>query len=515
MIASSSNTRAIERTKYCTRKAPAVASRARKLCHAAQTQHQTNEHFISILQQCILAHFTTDGVERTPKVVADAWGRAWTERLQEICEPVPLLFQDPCSKLHASCDVTLVGVFHRDAANLRIVRNAISTAGPDAVVLEARPSFLTSYVHLTESLPEDLVMKMFDLPLHDLQEAFHYVGLEDRLAWHEALMVTNEELARHQARPTTSTTLTSDSSSNPGSSRTSSTCEARGSVLPMSAGAPGATTQTTIGVCAAPPALAPPPLSPASVPRDITPATTLPSPGAAEKCFRPLPSPSSALTASKIVSTFFARELALSEKVAAVLVAREYGLPLHGLELDDTEAYVGLLQGPLTDGQHRDGCSVGRTKSDSSSTADGGLLSMSELEAEQWRMAMASLEPGVAAAFEQWLQSMAPDTSQQLLQRQLVGLMPQCMNPESYMSYVDKTDALWSDERRVGRALAEQHRRLTAVREAHFLERLRQVAALRGPGEPSCRRLVAVVGRAHAARLRRALRHLQEQQQQH
>lgn len=39
--------------------------------------------------------------------------------------------------------------------------------------------------------------------------------------------------------------------------------------------------------------------------------------------------------------------------------------------------------------------------------------------------------------------------------------MQQCMSPLSYLSYVDATDAMWSDEARVGRAMAEQHRRLT------------------------------------------------------
>ncbi|GIL56447.1 hypothetical protein Vafri_11801 [Volvox africanus] len=93
---------------------------------------------------------------------------------------------------------------------------------------------------------------------------------------------------------------------------------------------------------------------------------------------------------------------------------------------------------------------------------------MPELEAEQWRMALDSLVPEVAAAFEEWLRSMAPDGegSQQV------------------------------------------------VREAHFMERLRQVAAMCGPGGGSCRRLVAVVGRAHAARLRRALQQQHQQDEQ-
>ncbi|GIL56445.1 hypothetical protein Vafri_11801 [Volvox africanus] len=420
MIASRSTTRSIVHTKYkyCTGKALAVASRARKLCQAAQ-QHQDNLISTNILEQCILAHFATDGLERTPEVVADAWGRAWTERLQELSDPVPLSFPDPYSNSHASCDVTLVGVFHRDAANLRVVRDAVSAAGgPDAVALEARPSFLPSYLHLAESLPEDLVMKMFDLPLHDLQAAFHYVDLEDRLAWHEVLLLTNEGLAHHQPGPPISTTPTissgsssSNSSSSSSSSSTSSSssstnisCKAQGSVAPFLAGAPSCPT---------------------------TPSLSL----------SPSLSPTSALTAPKVVSAFLARELALSEKVAAALVAREYGIPLQGLELDDIEAYEGLLQGPLTDGQHRrttaldsrepstastlqtasrgtdangdgggDGCRRnGSTKSRSSSAADGTVLSMPELEAEQWRMALDSLVPEVAAAFEEWLRSMAPD----------------------------------------------------------------------------------------------------------
>eukprot|EP00198_Chlamydomonas_reinhardtii_P010050 XP_001699387.1 predicted protein [Chlamydomonas reinhardtii] len=44
------------------------------------------------------------------------------------------------------------------------------------------------------------------------------------------------------------------------------------------------------------------------------------------------------------------RDLALSDKVAAIVVANELDVPLHGLELDDPLAYAALLAGPLGGG---------------------------------------------------------------------------------------------------------------------------------------------------------------------
>ncbi|GLC38985.1 hypothetical protein PLESTB_001781300 [Pleodorina starrii] len=365
-----------------------------------------------ILQECITAHFLTEELGPVPHVVSESWGHACKARLQEAHRPVTLQYLDNSSGRFEDCQVTLVGVFHRDAVNLRIVRDAIDAAAPDALALEARPSFLSSCAHLAAPLPDDLTQKLFETPLQGLQEALDHISLEDRLAWHELLLRANEQL----------------------------------SIMLTHGSSPAATSAAAA---------------------------------------HPQPSPSSALTPTKVVSAFLSRELALSEKVAAVRVAQDRGLPLYGIELDDTAPYLGLLQGPLT------------------AAAQSGLGE--PLESQQRRLALASLEPAVAAAFQDWFRSVPPSDFSRVLQQQLAGLMPQCLSPESYLSYADETDALWSDERRVGRVAAAQHGQLTAMREEHFLEQLRRVAAGGAAGGLPCRRLVAVMGRAHAARLRRAL----------
>ncbi|KXZ41376.1 hypothetical protein GPECTOR_513g485 [Gonium pectorale] len=343
-----------------------------------------------------------------------------------------------------TCEVFLIGVFHRDAANLRFVAEAVHLTSPDVIAVEARPSFLPAYRSLSAALPKPLLRKM-------TAETLYYISLEDRLSWHAALLGANERLA-----------ATSSSGS---------------------------------------------------------------------------ASSSSALSPPRLLSAFLARELVLSDKVAAVGAAGEAGLPLHGLELDDPAAYAALLAGPLTAAEGagpgaRPPAAHGRQLTGGAGGGGGGsrVLSPEDLEAEQRAAALSCLQPAAAAAFDQWFRRVARGSEDssgsgssdgegdtQVLLLQLSALMAQCMDPASYMSYVDETDALMSDAGRVGAAAAAQYAQLTAVRETHFLRRLYQLAANGGGvcglaggdgGEVQGRRprrLAVVLGRAHAARMRRAL----------
>lgn len=122
---------------------------------------------IDLLQTCVAVHFVAEEIGPVPAVIADAWGIAWRERIKESSCPVPLHFE--ISSASKTCELTLVGLFHRDAANLRFVREAVITASPDALALEARSTFLPSYSHLSEFLPDGLVEKLYAVPLDNLQ----------------------------------------------------------------------------------------------------------------------------------------------------------------------------------------------------------------------------------------------------------------------------------------------------------------------------------------------------------
>ncbi|KAG2497681.1 hypothetical protein HYH03_004418 [Edaphochlamys debaryana] len=310
------------------------------------------------------------------------------------------------------CELTLVGLFHRDPTNLRFVCDAINLSSPDAIALEARQSFLPAYGRLGGAVAEDLLGRLMEAPLRDLQETLSFVSLEERLEWHASLVEANQAA---EGRPDASL-----------------------------AESPGAM-------------------------------------AAAASSF------SSALSPHKLLCCFAARELALSEKVAAAVLSEQLGLPLHGIEVDDPAAYARLAAGPLTGG----------------APASPGALAA--LEEEARRLAFACLPPAVAQGFRQWMAAVPPGHMARMLEMQLVSYMPQCMGPDAYLSYVDATEALWSDEARVGRDVAAQHHQLTVGREAHFLSALQQLAASGGRGGGPCRRLVAVVGRTHATRLRRTL----------
>ncbi|KAG2439679.1 hypothetical protein HYH02_010560 [Chlamydomonas schloesseri] len=260
------------------------------------------------------------------------------------------------------------------------------------------------------------------------------------------------------------------------------------------------------------------------------------------------------------------RDLALSDKVAAVVVANELDVPLHGLELDEPDAYAALLSGgPLLSGgrsssrssmeevgpaRSRDGADAGASSAGAGTAHEARQLGRrqqqqqqeaADAEAEAQKLAaaqealvwqhVAEHRPELAVAFRGWMDAAAaqllagaddgggsgPLLAQKLVVSSLSGLMPQCLPPGPHRRLTAATDRLfmgWSaagaagpagptggGELPLAAAAARQYVKLTTLREAHFLERLRAIATSGGHGGRRCKRVLAVVGRSHADHL--------------
>ncbi len=94
---------------------------------------------------------------------------------------------------------------------------------------------------------------------------------------------------------------------------------------------------------------------------------------------------------------------------------------MYGIELDEPTAYAGLTRGPLTDDSVAGGAVAAAPAASTTAVRGagdkggwGGTLTMQQLECEQRRLALASLEPHVAAAFEEWFRSVPSGPLQQV-----------------------------------------------------------------------------------------------------
>ncbi|KAG2436680.1 hypothetical protein HXX76_006208 [Chlamydomonas incerta] len=474
----------------------------------------------SVLQECAYVHEAVSSVGPVPQAVSACWSDAWALRVEE-ASAQPLALQLDDSEL---CEVVLVGVNHRDPANLAFILEVAQATQPDALALEARGSFLDTYRQLTAALPPQLLERVAWMPLTaGLQAAMDHISLDDRLEWHAALSDANDRMAAAAAAA--------------GQQRADPTSAAREPWPP----------QQQVG----PPA------------------------AAAAAAYR-----SSALSPSALREALLLgggpHDLALSDKVAAVVVANELDVPLHGLELDDPAAYAALLSGPLVGRSsrsrsmeevaarsHDGGIAHGSGSAGAAGQGRGqqqqqqqqqqvqqlgqGAAASEDLAAAQEALVWRHVEeyrPELAVAFREWMDAAAAqlraadggdgEVLAQLVVSALSGLMPQCLPPAPHRRLTAATDRLFmpgaaaaaaapgpagggsaAGAQRGGRgegaaaargnalaaAGAQQYAQLTELREAHFLQRLRAIAASGGPGGRRCTRVLAVVGRSHADRL--------------
>jgi hypothetical protein len=139
------------------------------ICRASKNTDHLEGYLLDVLHDCVAAHDLVDEVGPVPKVIAGAWGLAWTARFQELNDTISLSCGTSVQTQSSKCELTLVGIFHRDAVNLRFVRAAADASNPEAVAVEARATYLDSYLHLAESLPDELLTKLVEVPGHNLQ----------------------------------------------------------------------------------------------------------------------------------------------------------------------------------------------------------------------------------------------------------------------------------------------------------------------------------------------------------
>ncbi|GFR40433.1 hypothetical protein Agub_g1007, partial [Astrephomene gubernaculifera] len=364
----------------------AVPATPVRLLPATRASVATAAYADTVLEDCVDAHFSVEELGHVPQGVSKAWGAAWDERLKESRGAVTLRISE--KEGSPTCELILVGIFHRDAANLRFIREAIETAEPDAVALEARHSFLPTYRHLLDAVPEDLLLKLLNCPLHDLQEAFSYITIEDRLAWHIALLDANQQLGSLAPLPSSPSSLLSCTSSlRP--SQVVGAFLARELVL-----------SDKLGAAWAAAAAGDLPLH----------GIELDDPASYQQLLR------GPLTASGTCSS--------SDSGSSVRTCP--GSPGGPQEWRPPQAASPQAGGPPQEQEQEQ---------------DAALLRW--LEGEQRRLALGCLGGRLAGEVGEWMQRAPTGDMQRLLQVQLAGLLPHCMGPTTYAAYVDATEALW------------------------------------------------------------------------